>query len=174
MDYCVTVLDDTGTLAPDIHYWEAWPPPDMPEHKRPKLRRTQEWGAGATINVGSRQSAYYLRVYNKHEESPKDYPLGSWRWEVEMKREASEIQQHIYRKLTQPGRHVLAVIEKELNRVSLTYPWRPGAQIDRVRQIRPRPDADRTLGWLAYQVRPSAQFAAQARGRDAVLAALEI
>lgn len=174
VDYCVTVLDCEGVLRPDEHYWEAWPPKDLPEIHWPKLRRWQEWHGGSTMQIGSRASARYMRIYDKHAESPREYPKGAWRWEIEMKREASEQQQRINLHLSQPGWHALNTITTEIHRLGLSVPWKPGAAVERSRQIKYIADADRTLGWLAQQVAPSAQFAAQARGRDAVLAALNI
>lgn len=174
VDYCVTVLDREGVLKPDVHYWDAWPSCDITTHKRPRLTRHQTYEGGATITFGDRASAFFTRVYNKHEESPQEYPKGAWRWETEMKRYASEQQQQVILKQGASSAHCLNLIATEIYRLHLTVPWREGSRVVRPSQIHYRPDADRTLGWLSLQVKPPVQFAAAARGREAVLIALEI
>ncbi len=174
VDYCVTVLDRDDVLKPDEHYWEAWPSCEVEKHKRPRLTRHQVYEGGATITFGDRASAFFTRVYNKHEESPQEYPKGAWRYETEMKRHASEQQQAIILRSGVSAAHCLNVVSTEISRLHLSVPWRKSASVVRPSQIHYRPDADRTLGWLASQVKPPVQFAAAARGRKAVLLALEL
>jgi Replication initiation factor len=174
VDLCVTVLDIDGVLKPDEHYWQAWGAAKAQLVNPPRLTRHQIYDGGATITLGARASAFYTRVYNKHEESPGEYPKGSWRWEVEMKREASERQQSVFKRLTHSGAHCLNLISTEILRLGLSVPWQPGAKVERSNRIRYQPDADRLLGWLDQQVKPSAQFVAAARGRDAVLEVLDL
>src|SRR6266511_1595661 len=54
------------------------------------LRRKNRWRSciltkptGATLYLGSPRSERRLRLYDKHAESPLDYPAGTWRYEVQ-------------------------------------------------------------------------------------------
>lgn len=174
VDYAVTVLDRDDSLAPDNDYWERWPWRDNPIRAQWDMSRVQQHAGGSTLAVGQRAAAYYMRVYNKYHESRGEYPRGAWRWEIEMKRHASEAQQRRWRQSTVDSGYIRDMIATEFERKSLPVPWRRERAIERDPQIKLKPDVERTLDWLRRQVRPSVDFASQAVGVEQVLEALNL
>lgn len=173
-DYCVTVQDIEGEIDPSNDYWESWRQFAANTKGKPEATRIQGSSGGATFTLGERSGAYYSRVYNKAVESPGEYPVGCWRWELELKRHASEGQQSNWRQNKPPSNYAMNLIASELNRYTLTVPWEPTASIKRHPEQRPRPDIERTLAWLERQVKPSVEFAVDQAGLEAVLEALNL
>lgn len=119
------------------------------------------------ITIGARSSACYGRIYDKHLESKGTYPEGAWRFEVELKRYASE-QEH-EGILAYPSRcdtsHI--VTRAYFARWDIPVPCAPPDATWTALQVRPQHDADRSLAWLSRQVRPTVQWLeALGRGHD--------
>lgn len=174
IDYCVTVLDVDERISPDEDYWQEADRIEKAGSTAPSLARIQERKRGATLSYGDRASAYFARVYNKHAESPSEYPRGCWRWELELKRHASEQHQRRWRDKPMAGQDVLNLISTEFERNKLSVPWTRNANFLREPVVSHHTDADRILRWLERQVKPSVQFAAQARGREKVMEVLDL
>ncbi len=173
-DYCVTVRDVEARIDPTEDYYQSWRQFAANKQGLPKPTRIQTLGGGATITVGERSGAYYTRVYDKAVESEGEYPDGCWRWELELKRHASEGQQRRWRDSTPPSSYALNLISTELGRYNLTVPWERSSVVKRDPEMRPQPDVERTLRWLAKQVRPSVERCIEAAGLDSVLEALNL
>jgi hypothetical protein len=173
-DYCVTVRDVEAKIDPTEDYYESWRHFSTNTKGIRGPTRIQTLGGGATITVGERSGAYYSRVYNKTLESEGEYPDGCWRWELELKRHASEGQQRRWLDAKPPDTYAMNLIAGELDRYNLTVPWDKTATIRRDPEMRPRPDVERTLRWLEKQVRPSVERCVEAAGVESVLAALNL
>jgi replication initiation factor len=174
LDYQVTVLDDTFTIDPTEEYWSATASGPETMAATPNLQRIQDRRGGRTISVGDRASAKYLRCYNKYVESKGDYPKGAWRFELELKREASENEHSIWAKQLVPLDCQISTIATFLKSHHLAAPFSAtGSRHIPGRIKRPR-DADRILTWLTTQVRPSVEWVSQARGTDVVRSALNL
>ena len=174
IDYCVTVLDNNRTIAPDNDYWEAWPWKERPLRQLAEIRRNQGMNGGNSVTIGSRASAYYFRCYDKFSESRGAYPQGAWRWELELKREASENHHSSWRNGAKTSRYVMDLISSDLARYKLAVPWQANSEVEREPRVHRERDADRILKWLTLQVAPAVHFAIEARGVDAVLDSLQI
>lgn len=174
IDYCVTVLDTSHSIEPDHDYWQAWPWRDRPLRQLAEIRRNQGMNGGNSVTIGSRASAYYFRCYDKFSESRGAYPRGTWRWELELKREASENHHASWRSSPKDARYVMDLIASDLKRYQLSVPWLPNSAVDREKRVHRERDADRILRWLSAQVAPAVHFAIEARGVDAVLDSLQI
>jgi hypothetical protein len=174
LDYQVTVLDGSFALDPTEDYWEVADGLPLTTAYPPNLERIQNRRGGRTITVGDRASAKYLRCYNKHVESKGDYPRGSWRFELELKREASENEHSLWAKQIVPLDCVISTVSTFLAQHHLAAPFSSSeSHIIPGRIKRPR-DADRILTWLSTQVRPSVEWVCQSRGTDAVRRALNL
>jgi len=174
VDYCVTVRDEAGEINPVQHYRDEVKRHATKPKGWPEMGRYEEMWGGDTFYIGRRISPYYLRVYNKTAESDGDYPPGSWRWEVEMKRHASEAAQARARQSGINASYIGAFLANELNRLGLTVPWSPEISVKRDPQIKHRPDADRKVKWMETSLRPSVDFVTEALGVDRVLTALNL
>lgn len=119
------------------------------------------------LTIGSRQSACYARIYDKHLESGGTYPPGAWRWEIELKKYASEQESEGINARPSRSEESLTILSSYLARWGISIPVAaPGATWTAL-QVRPQHDADRTIKWLATQVRPSVQWLGSiGRGAD--------
>jgi hypothetical protein len=174
VDYCVTVLFDDWTEDPASVYWEAFRGNEAKNPHNTAVTRIQRTDGGATVAVGERSSAAYIRVYNKHAESPREYVRGSWRFEVEYKRYLSEGEQRAFFRAGAPHDPALSLVRRDLLAYALPVPWTADAPVDRTKAPARGRDADRCLDWLSKQVAPTVAFCAEARGRDAVMEALNL
>jgi len=174
VDYCVTVQDPGGQIDPSHDYWHEWPWRENPLRAPVQLERRQTFNGGSTTTIGQRSAAYYARVYDKSAESPGEYPIGCWRWEIELKRHVSEAHQRRWLQGDLGESFARDLIATEFKRHHLTVPWDSTTLIERTPQIKPKRDVDRTLTWLRRQVRHSVDFAVESAGVDAVLEALNL
>jgi hypothetical protein len=172
VDYCVTVRDPECRIKPPDYYYSIKAKVAKRPAGHPVMGQYREVWGGNTFYTGKRISPYYCRCYNKHEESKGDYPPGSWRWEVEMKRHASEgAQARAKEGQLTPG-FIASFVANEYTRWGLPVPWTQSEEVKRDPQIRHRLDADRKLEWLGASIRPTVEFVQEARGTPKVLEAL--
>lgn len=172
VDYCVTVSAGVDQINPPDDYWEEKKKEGERRKGEPVCSRTQELWGGATWYIGKRISPYYCRTYDKHAESKGDYPPGTWRWESELKRHASEAAQS---RCCQDGckpHYVKGFLANEYAKIGLTVPWRVDDLVTRDPQVRHRPDVERKLKWLHESVAPSVEFCREMAGDHEVAAAL--
>jgi len=174
VDYCVTCLDEAGQIDPTEDYWEQWDATKGQGRIVYSCGRTQNKGGGNTLTLGSRASAYYSRVYDKGVESKGSYPKGSWRWETELKRQASEMHRAHWLQGMISQKAIAGLIKSEFARLHLDVPWDAEPEIDRAHHVKHPRDAERIISWLSSQVAPSVAFAIEARGVEAVLEALNL
>jgi len=173
-DVCVTGVDESNQFSPVDQYWQLVKPGTKRSAHAPVCTVILNSKGGETFYQGQRSAAFYMRVYNKHVESDGEYPRGAWRYELEMKRHASENEQErIKREVTRliPPTDVIAT---ELVRQGLPVPWPNNAPVDRAKMPPRRKEVERTLTWLQDQVAPSVEYATRAAGVKRVREALKL
>lgn len=131
-----------------------------------RLRHQRGFGRGDTLYVGSRQSNYHGRVYDKYRESGDERYRQCWRYEVECKHDG-----------VSPARQAIVAAENvEKTSAAIVCHW----FMDRGCRVRYRPelaanlapvganrsDLDTFLSWLLTQVRPGVQRWLPMVGRD--------
>lgn len=127
------------------------------EHDRmaDSIQRYSGIRADRGLTIGKRGSPYYGRIYDKTLESRGAWPRGCWRWEVELRRHASEFERCEYhidpKRVDMAGR----VVAQHFARWNVETPAAAGPTIRMAKQIRRRSDAERALDWLRKQVRPT-------------------
>lgn len=168
IDYCVTIqaADPEWTPTPSILAMmrDRYSDPQSDN----KISTYSGLHLDHGLAIASRQSAYYGRVYNKHAESPTLYPPGAWRYEIELKRHASEYEQTAASadlgRLDRAGE----IVRDHMSRWGITVPCTPGPTVSLAVQRRPPSDAERSLTWLRSQVAPTIQWLRDiGRGEDA-------
>ncbi len=121
-------------------------------------------GDGDTLEIGSRGSDVYLRLYDKHREGfkkthskqmqPGQFAPGAWRYEVELKGRAAG---ELYCRLFEAPEHSQAVLSEVRGMFSdhgLNLPVGTDTSPP-IRELHYRSDVDRTRAWLRSAVRPS-------------------
>jgi Replication initiation factor len=164
IDYCVTVLDKHGAISPGAEYWLAWHDGHGVKRRNADLTRISEAWGGTSIFIGSRSSSHYLRCYDKHAESDGLYPKGSWRWEVELKGNASEHEHEWWRNASMDGRQCAGLVSGAFHHYGLPVPWSTSGRITQYSSVSRVADADRSLRWFETQVKPSVAFVKKTRG----------
>lgn len=172
VDYAVDVQDKSQLVLSALGLWEEFRERREPDAGRSKAGIIADNEGGETFLRGSRASGRYGRVYNKHSESPQEYPPGTWRWEVEIKGHLAK--QERQRVLTRAFGH-----EYVLNTVSTVWrdwgigvPWRGLAVPAWQGKVRHARGADLKLAWLSKQVRPTVEWLLERRSEREVLSAL--
>jgi len=174
IDYCVTGISNLPNFNPVSDFWRRIKlDPERPKNA-PEATIILKSRGGETFYLGERTAAYYTRVYNKHFESDGEYPPGTWRFEVELKRHASEFEHTRLKERLPTEQDVLGKVATELIRQGLPAPWKSDAPIHRARTPVRKHTADKVLTWLERAVSPSIEFASAARGRKRVIQALKL
>lgn len=129
--------------------------------------------SGCTTYLGSRQSAMYIRVYDKHAESGKDEYKGVWRIEAEFHDEAANDIFHRLRVQPDLDGAASGVLAANIARRGLFVPitrddkWRPQ---DFYREG--VTDNNKSLEWLKTQVAPTIRRLLREGLEDDILFAL--
>lgn len=110
--------------------------------------------AGTTAYFGSRSSDRMARIYDKAAESRGEWPDGSWRWEIQSRREVAD---SLARDLVVSDdlRHgCIGYVHGHFKRIGCCPPWR-ASHVD-VSDVaaRRRSDPERKLRWLDNQIGP--------------------
>jgi hypothetical protein len=173
-DVCVTGIDAGGEWSPVAEYWNSVKPGTPRKANAPECTMILNTKSGATFYIGQRSSAFYTRVYNKHVESDGEYPPGTWRFELEMKRHASESEQARIIAGGTARRSPSDLVATELLRQGFRAPWPNNAPIDRAKMPPRTKEVDRTITWLQDQVAPSVEFVVRQVGVRAAREALKL
>jgi hypothetical protein len=173
-DLCVTGISSQPDYSPVLDYWERVKPGVKRSEKAPICTVLLNSKGGATFYQGQRSAAFYMRVYNKHVESEGEYPPGSWRFELELKRHASEYEQLRVQSIASTRRPPTDVVATELQRNNLPVPWPNNAPIERAKMPPRTKEVERTLTWFSDQVAPSVAYAVRAAGTKRVREALQL
>jgi hypothetical protein len=173
-DMCVTGVDPTLEYSPVGDYWNLVKPGTTRRANAPIATVILNSKRGETFYLGRRSAAYYLRVYNKYIESDGEYPEGAWRFELEMKRHASEAEQLRVKDLPLGARKPTDVVATELFRQGLPVPWANDAPVDRAKTPPRRKELERALTWLQDQVAPTVEYVIQTAGARRAREALNL
>jgi DNA relaxase NicK len=168
IDYAVTVIDRDDVFNPSEQYFWQWRE-KHPEGKGPlNVTRIQSTRGGSTLFLGSRGSARYTRVYNKHVESDGQYPPGSWRFELELKREQSEQAHASWKEHLHGITYIQGMAVSQLEEHGFPIPFDPLEHPTHRGVPAKVRDVDRTLKWLETQVAPSIDWVKEAVGNEEV------
>jgi len=129
-------------------------------------------GKGNTLNIGSRASNYYGRIYDKHRESGDAAYRNCWRYELEVKGDASTPLARRMAEAESPEAEAAAVVHGWFSRAGCRVRYGPGlanplAQIGAVDS-----DAARFLAWMKQQVCPGLRRLQEWYDRDQLIAFL--
>ncbi len=133
-----------------------------------KLHVRDGFGDGDTLEIGTRGSEVYLRLYDKHREGfkkthskqvqPGQFAPGSWRYEAELKGgAATELYCRLFEAPDGSEGHsqgVLTEVRGLFMDRGLDLPV-GDVTADKIREKRYRSDLDRTRAWLRSAVRPT-------------------
>lgn len=169
IDLCVTVFDPTASINPAHDVWELGQAEDPDDAKMPTVTRTEERWGGYTTYLGRRASAVMARIYNKHKESKGAYANGSWRFELELKRHASE--QEAIQLAGNPEREddTPAILSEQFRRWGVLVPWSAMSSVELWRTPPRNRDLDQTARRLGAQYRKVAQRYVDRYGVDRFL-----
>jgi DNA relaxase NicK len=110
---------------------------------------------GSTCSIGSRNSARYLRLYDKTRESSTPVDSNLWRWEVEYKKPlANQIAARLIDSQGNP-QYIAAQVYGEFSMKGVTPPWEANQAIEAARIGVPLSTVERNLRWLRTNVRPT-------------------
>ena len=154
IDYCATLRSDLNDFNPVRTIYRELERRKAAGEDAPKAKHIEQLDEGQGVMVGSRSSAYVIRCYNKTAESGGLYPPGTWRWEVEMKRHASEGEHaRIAHKPARLGQ-AADIVKAAYGRWQLVTPWDAETPIELTRAPAHIRDTERALEWLRRQVAP--------------------
>ncbi len=133
-----------------------------------KVHVRDGFGDGDTLEIGTRGSEVYLRLYDKHREGfkkthskqlqPGQFAPGSWRYEAELKGgAATELYCRLFEAPDGSEGHSQAVLTEVRGLFTdrgLDLPVGEGVARP-IRELRYRSDIDRTRAWLRSAVRPT-------------------
>jgi hypothetical protein len=127
---------------------------------------------GATLNIGDRARDVYLRIYNKHAEDRRNYPVGAYRWEVELKNATAQTEATQWTLAEDKSDFVRRSVQSWFDRSHIIVPWSDG-RVDRKWHVpRPRTDVDRLSLWLSTTVRDAIDVVSIWQSEDEILEAL--
>ena len=172
LDICVTIRDnDLGRNWAEIVSMDAKRDARVLAGMT-ETRLIQTTPVGTTAYIGSRKSDKYMRCYDKTAESKGAYPLGSWRYEIEYKKEranvvARSLQTDAYR----PSKILQLVKAAYLNYGhGMPCAGLPEFYADRV--IKFETDDERRLAWLRSSIRPMIERMREGTNTDVLLSAI--
>jgi DNA relaxase NicK len=137
-----------------------------------KVTRIEGFGDGDTVSVGSRSSNLFGRAYDKHAETPDEYPAGSWRFEVEYKQEHAQAALEALMNAENKTRTIEAMVRSFYEARGIVIPLDLTGDAPVLHLGKVTTSDDKTLNWLAKHVRPSVQRLVQAGKKEQVLLAL--
>lgn len=175
--------------------WQADPPDPLharnqyvlAELARQKNRRmplpsmVMDANGGNTFYLGSRESEYFLRVYNKQaeclatgdDEGAERY-RACWRWELETKASVAQSLARLVDDVPDRPAYVRDYLASYAQQHGLASPFAAGQPCNIRVGFRRRADADSKLRHLRRNVRPTVRWLREAGYADAVREALEL
>jgi DNA relaxase NicK len=122
---------------------------------RGTLRLWKDSDGGSTLYINKRDADWYLRLYNKHAESPNTPRYhAAWRWEVECKHAAAARVVDLCSPSPSRAAAVSGIVFDQFFRRGALPPWKPTGDPVYCRGFRRRADAERRLDWFEQQVKP--------------------
>jgi hypothetical protein len=121
------------------------------------LRHQRGFGAGDSFYVGSRQSNYYGRVYDKGRESRDERYRQCWRYEVECKDDGAKQARQAVRAAEDISASSAAMVADWFGRRGCAVRYRSELAVQLAPVGRHHSDLDTWLAWLLQAVRPTVQ-----------------
>lgn len=172
LDYCATVRYPTGLDNPVPGILRDLRDRYAGDEREDSIGHYRGLRRDRGITIGKRGSPYYARIYDKSLESHGRYPPASWRFEVELKRHASEFEHAEYQINPIRLEHSGQIVRDHFRRWNVEVPAVHGPTLRMAKQIRRVPDAERALEWLRRQVRPTIEWLTEIGRGDEARAAL--
>jgi hypothetical protein len=142
----------------------------LPNSRRRKLVVYRGNDGGATLYIGSPTSEQRCRVYNKEIQSERPEYERCWRYEVVLRNDYAGAMAKALR--ARPTAHTAIICDAVgawIAQRGVSPPWTIRDAANAVPRVRRDPtDTERTLWWLATQVRPSVQLLVASGYRDVV------
>ncbi len=154
IDVAVTLAAsyDIPSLAHSIRY-----DPRLPASLRgvaPRLGFVSYETLGDTAYIGSAGSDRRGRIYDKNRESTGDYPVGSWRWEVQLRHKpAAAIGSHLSSRDKHPE-WITAFVQQWFSDRGIYAPWTPTEAFTAPFSAGVASDDARRMQWLRTSVAP--------------------
>ena len=127
---------------------------------------------GNSLEVGSRSSDFFGRIYDKYRESAFAWPVGSWRWELELKNEqARQFAEELFARDDRRS-HIVGQTMAFFSQRGIQVPFASAANQWRYKADRDEGRLARKLAWLREQVAPTCRELAEFVGEDEVLTTL--
>lgn len=123
-----------------------------------KIKRIDGRGDGDTIQVGSRSSVRYGRLYDKQAESGEEKFHHAWRWEVEYKEEMAAA---IMSRLATAGDFTqccAGIVAGQYTAWRFYVPWKYSQGVVLAGPVHVESDAERKLQWIRKQVAPTVKW----------------
>lgn len=115
---------------------------------------TRHTPAGETLNIGSRSSNRYYRIYDKAAESKGEYEQGTWRYEIEYKADrAYRLAKRLERGLTNDNQ-ILELLSQAFAEYNVITPIVSKPIGWKERDVVRTTDDQRRLEWLRSCIRP--------------------
>lgn len=123
--------------------------------RRMKIRLEDGSGDGDTLYLGSRSSAVFGRIYDKHKESSNASYTNAWRWELQVKDELADRLYTEVRSSDLPAAEITRTVGGWFAYRGAGIPGLSDVQDDcTLDEHRPPSDDERSLMWLDRQVKP--------------------
>lgn len=110
---------------------------------------------GQTLYLGHRSDDIFVRLYNKHAESPDGYPDGAWRWEAELKGETARQRWPDFQENWPTSDATVTLVSDYVQRLGGLAPFTAGYHYTAWKAPQPRREPERAMRWLSSQVRES-------------------
>lgn len=171
VDFHCTRIDVQVTAQSDRHWplygdaamrqaeWDRELLKDTPEDRNwAKIKRIDGRGEGDTIQVGSRSSKRFGRLYDKYAQSGEEGYHNAWRWEVEYKEELAPV---VLQRVVDGGARadvISGVVAWQYLEWKFNLPWeyRAGDSVDEPQHA--KSDAERKMQWIRGQVAPTIKW----------------
>lgn len=138
----------------------------------PQVRHIRSFGKGDTVNVGSRTSEVFVRVYDKSREQMTETEEGLVRYEVELKGERALQAVRLWQRASSDNDLIYQVVDYWIGSRLIPRPWLPTTPLNWPEVGRPETDAERKLKWLESHVKSSVQYLLHKGHRKLVLEVL--
>lgn len=139
---------------------------------KPSLGETGKIGKGYTLTVGSRASEQYGRVYDKGREKESAYPLGSWRHEVEFKKDMAQRVFERFAGVPEKAPWCSAMVRNWFAFRGVPCEWPEDGQALPMPYERRKTDAEAQIAWIVKSVAPTVAKLIEAGYEQELMAAL--
>lgn len=139
-----------------------------------KITGIEGCGDGNTLAVGARTSQQFGRLYDKHAETPEDFPEGSWRWEVEFKDEFARAAMGEIMRAEDKRAAVLTLVKQFYVERGVEFPFTQETLPIELHVGRIETSDEKSLAWLEKHVSPTVVRLIARGKRDKVMKALKL